>query len=70
MLLEDCLKSFILKNLIANNFDVAATARAIGVGKSTMYRRLNEWGYIPLGDAKVQEIKQQIARLSGGASNS
>jgi len=36
-----------IRALVACRGDVGAAAKALGIGKTTLYRRLKEWGYGP-----------------------
>ena len=61
--LDEIEKEQLIHALTVFNGDVSAAARALRIGKTTLYRRLKEWGF----GAENWRLMYQAAVLCGGS---
>jgi transcriptional regulator of acetoin/glycerol metabolism len=57
-------KRAIVRSLVQHHWDMRATAEALGIGRTTLYRRLKKYGLAApyeLGHAKSQEMNEGAA---------
>jgi len=64
--IEDLEKREFTRALAVYRGDVCEAAKALGIGKTTMYRRLKEWGYCP---SNWRLISQAAALACAGGRN-
>lgn len=60
--LEEVEKREITRAIDLCNGDVVAAAKALGIGKTTMYRKLKRWGY-SLKDYRLKHQAEALGRL-------